>query len=186
MYRMIECDNTQLFADRALYLCVNNSSFYERDAYKYNEKTGEISINEGFKGLNLLFDFPLNKDKANNEAAEEYLKEFASAMEDDLQEESNETEKAVQNVDINKIVNHWTLISEEKVILDKNGRIYHSYKTAYGSGEGFVTVDAIFEKDEIGYSKNVSINESDKEKNVVIYYRDEKGDVTVSVYETVE
>lgn len=186
MYRLIECDNVQLFADRTLYLVVSNSSFYERDAYKYDEKTGKIIVNEDFKGMNLLFDFPLNKDKANKEAAEEYLKEFASAMEADSQEESNRTEKAAHNIDIKEIINHWTLVSEEKVTPDKDGRIYHSYETAYGSGEGFVTLDAIFEKDEIGYSKDVSISKSDKAKNAVIYYRDEEGDVTVSVYETVE
>ncbi|MDD4844693.1 MAG: hypothetical protein PHU31_10250 [Anaerotignum sp.] len=106
MYRMIECDNIQLFADHALYLCVSNSSFYERDAYQYDEKTGNISINEGYEGMNLLFDFPLNKDKANKEAAEAYLKEFSAAQEVDSQEESNEEEKTEQNVGMNEIMNN--------------------------------------------------------------------------------
>ncbi|KXL54103.1 hypothetical protein CLNEO_01990 [Anaerotignum neopropionicum] len=186
MYRMIECDNIQIFADHALYLCVSNSTFYEGDAYQYNEKTGDISVNESYKGMNLLFDFPLNKDKGNKEAAQEYLKELSDAQEADAQEGSNEEEEAVQNVDINEIMNHWTLVSKEKVTPDQDERIYYSYKTSNGSGEGFITVDALFEKDEIGYSKNLSISESDTGQNTVIYYRDEKGDVTVSVYETVK
>ena len=186
MYRMIECDNIQIFADHALYLCVSNSTFYEGDAYQYNEKTGDISVNESYKGMNLLFEFPLNKDKANKEAAQAYLKELSAAQEAEVQEGINEEEEAVQNVDINEIMNHWTLVSKEKVTPDKDEKIYYSYKTSNGSGEGFITVDALFEKDEIGYSKNLSISESDTGQNTVIYYRDEKGDVTVSVYETVK
>lgn len=65
LYRIIECDNIQLFADRKMYLCVSNSSFYDRNAYNYDEKTGKIDVNESYKEMNLLFDFPLNKDKAH-------------------------------------------------------------------------------------------------------------------------
>jgi len=58
-------------------LILSSSTFYDRDAYGYDEKTGMISVNKSYKGMNLLFDFPLNKDNADKEAAQQYLKEFA-------------------------------------------------------------------------------------------------------------
>lgn len=78
------------------------------------------------------------------------------------------------------------MVSQEKETSDENGRIYHSFETANGSEEDFIRVGALFEKDEIGYSKNISINESGVGKDTELYYQDEKGDITVSVYETVK
>lgn len=74
LYRLTECDNIEIFADRGLYLCVNDGTFYNGDAYRYDEATGEITRNEGYEGLNALFDLPLDVSKANPQAAEKYLK----------------------------------------------------------------------------------------------------------------
>lgn len=76
MYRLIECDGVEIFADRGLYLCVSTSAFYDIDAFSYNEKTGEISVNTDYKGANALFDLPLDIKKANHEKAEKYLEEL--------------------------------------------------------------------------------------------------------------
>lgn len=188
MYRMIECDNVELFSDRGLYLCVSDTSFYDRDAYAYDEKTGEISVNSGYEGMNLLFDLPLNKDKADEKAAEEYLSKLAQSQSQDSQaetadkstEEANATE---ETVDVNEIIKGWTLVSEEKVTPDADNRVYYSYETENGSGNGFVTQDALFTGDETGYSKVADIFESDTAKGAIVFYRDANGDITVSTYE---
>lgn len=73
LYRLVECDNVEIFADRGLYLCVSEGSFYNMKAYQYDGETGEISRNEEYMGLNALFELPVDADKADSEKAEEYL-----------------------------------------------------------------------------------------------------------------
>ena len=40
LYRLIECDDIEMFADRGLYLCVSTSDFYDKNAFTYDEETG--------------------------------------------------------------------------------------------------------------------------------------------------
>lgn len=186
-YRMIECDNIELFSNRNLYLCVSNTNFYDHNAYKFDEKTGDISVNSSYKGMNLLFNLHLNKDKADEKAAKEYLEKLALSQSPDSQEETVDEktahEETKEAVDIDEIIHQWTLVSEKKVTPGEDGRVSYSYKTKNGSGDGFITEDALFAKGEVGYSKNINLNEDDYVKHAIIFYRDEKGDVTVSVYE---
>ena len=75
-YRIVECDNVEIFADHKLHLCVMDSTFYDKDAYNYDGKTGAITPNTDYEGMNLLFDLPLDASKANPQKVEEYLKDF--------------------------------------------------------------------------------------------------------------
>lgn len=75
-YRIAECNNVEMFADRQVYLCVNDGNFYNNEAYLYDESSGGISRNEAYQGVNALFTLPLDKGKANKEAAEKYVKDF--------------------------------------------------------------------------------------------------------------
>lgn len=78
MYRLIECDGVEMFADRGLYLCISASNFYDVKAFHYNEETGEISRNADYEGANALFRLPLDSSKADPEKAEKYLKELSN------------------------------------------------------------------------------------------------------------
>ncbi len=191
MYRMIECDNIELFADRDLYLGVSNTAFYNNEAYNFDEKTGKISPNSSYKEMNILFHLPLKSDKADKKAAELYLKKLALSQGNDVDKNKAAEDQSKEGVvDITEITEHWTLLSEKKVAPDKAGTIYYSYKTMQGgSGEGSITEDALFDEGQIGYSKNFNlIKEGDKDKVskqvAVLFSRDKDGDVTVSVYET--
>ncbi len=73
LYRLVECDDVEIFADRTLYFCVNEGSFYDRAAYAYDPKSGRISREEGYDGLNALFVLPVPEEKADPEKAEAYL-----------------------------------------------------------------------------------------------------------------
>ena len=73
LYRLVECDNVEIFADRGLYLCVSDGSFYNAAAYRYDGKTGEISRNEEYLGLNALFELPIDAVKGDPKKAAEYL-----------------------------------------------------------------------------------------------------------------
>lgn len=78
MYRLIECDDIEIFADRGLYLCVSSTRFYSQEAYNYNEESGEITPNPEFDGVNILFDLPLDPSKADPEKAEKHLQKLYS------------------------------------------------------------------------------------------------------------
>lgn len=74
LYRLVGCDNVEVFADHKLYLCVSDGTgFYNGDAYVYDPETGDISRNEEYQGLNALFDLPLDAAKADPEKAAEYM-----------------------------------------------------------------------------------------------------------------
>ncbi len=73
LYRLLECDNVEIFADHDLYLCVSEGTFYNTEAYCYDKLTGKISRNEEYEGLNALFGLPVDISKANPEKAAEYM-----------------------------------------------------------------------------------------------------------------
>ncbi len=73
LYRLLECDNVEMFAEHNLYLCVSEGMFFDAEAYHYDEVTGQISRNEAYEGLNALFKLPVDISKANPEKATEYI-----------------------------------------------------------------------------------------------------------------
>lgn len=76
LYRLMECNNVEMFADRGIYLCVSDTTFYSVDAYDYDELTGEITPNSEYEGINVLFDLPIDISKANREKADAYISEM--------------------------------------------------------------------------------------------------------------
>lgn len=94
LYRVIVCDDVSKFADRNLYLCVSDTLFYDSTAYHYDETTGAITRNGEYDGINLLFDLPIDPARADQAAAEEYLK----ALEESWKPEDNgEAERKAVN-----------------------------------------------------------------------------------------
>lgn len=85
LYRMIECDNIEYFADRQIYMAVTDMTFIDNQPFAFDENTGLISADENYAGTNILFNLELDKSKANPQKAEEYLKslEVEIATEDD-------------------------------------------------------------------------------------------------------
>lgn len=100
MYRLIECDGVEMFADRGLYLCISTSNFYDINAFNYNEETGEVSVNNNYDGANALFDLNLDITKADHEKAEKYLNglwEEASPEAITNEELDSDSEKEIEN-----------------------------------------------------------------------------------------
>lgn len=73
LYRIIEFDSIEYFADRNVYIAVLSEAFLNNKSYSFNEATGEITANSDYSGTNLLIVLPLDKAKANPEAAQKYL-----------------------------------------------------------------------------------------------------------------
>lgn len=76
MYRLLEMDNIEMFADRGIYVGVSSGSFYDSAAYHYDAGTGEMSRNGNYAGVNALFRLPVDTSKADPVAAEAYLKKL--------------------------------------------------------------------------------------------------------------
>ncbi len=72
-YRILETTNVELFADRGVYIGVNDGTFYKNGAFLYNETTGEITRDENYPGLNALFMLPLDPSHADPAAAQAWL-----------------------------------------------------------------------------------------------------------------
>lgn len=94
LYRMAECDNLELFADKEVYLCLadENSAGVINKAYVYDEKTGKITRNEAYDGCNALFVLPLDETKADPEKAEAYLESLEQTPEEEEAEMQKELE----------------------------------------------------------------------------------------------
>ena len=76
LYRLISCDNVEMFADRKMHLCVSDTPFFSTDAYDYDQQTGAIWSKAEYEGLNALFDLPLDPAKADPEQAQAYIDEL--------------------------------------------------------------------------------------------------------------
>lgn len=140
LYRVVECDNLQAFAKRGVYLSVTNTIFYDSDAYVYDKKSGEITRNEDYKGLNALFQLPLDVSKADQEKAEEQMKKWKNDVDGSSEGEAEDTDE--RDWDIEKLQKNAELIPEtvETVTPDKDGYIYYewNYQGTKSSGERLI------------------------------------------------
>ncbi|GAA4655027.1 hypothetical protein GCM10023142_21650 [Anaerocolumna aminovalerica] len=113
-YRIIECDNVEVFADRNLYLAVSDTIFYSTEAFNYDETTGLITVNEDYKGTNVLFPMELDPAKADSKKAQEYLEQ--------LEKEWNPTEE-IDNREENTAENEGISADDVDVSTDDGGDI---------------------------------------------------------------
>lgn len=73
LYLIADCDNVEIFSDRHIYFCILDNTFYNTDAYRYDEENGTVSRNESYDGLNALFRLPLSPSMADPRKAEAYI-----------------------------------------------------------------------------------------------------------------
>lgn len=174
MYRLIDCDGLEMFADRGLYLSISTSSFYDIKAFDYNEKTGDIHPKPDYKGANALFDLPLDKSKADHAKAEKYLEQLLNPSPDSKVDPK-------QSLDWEKEIAQGTLIPEsvKKVTYDENGLACYEYNGSQIS----IAVDSFFEKGQIGPSKHLWINEDDFQRTAIQFSRDADGVITGRMFQ---
>lgn len=86
-YRLIEMNNIDMFADKEIYVGINTGTFYDVNAYYFDAVTGKITRNEGYEGLNALFILPIDKNKANPDAAKAFLENMNESkyLDDDME-----------------------------------------------------------------------------------------------------
>ena len=197
-YRITESDNVEIFADRTLYLAVNSGTFFDGDAYKFDKTSGEITRNESYSGVNALFDLPLDKSKANKEAAEAYLKELENGKEDSETEEREQEKDTSFVSQVADQIANWEEadLEENSKIMenltqvltpDKEGYFTYSYQIGEEgmSSSATLLLDSVFENHKIGMSKQKQIINNSDEKEVYIetFTLNEDGTVTLKVYQ---
>lgn len=170
MYRLIECDGLEMFADRGLYLCVSDTNFYSIEAFDYDEATGQVTPNKAYKGVNALFDLPLNTKNADYERAEEYLKELLKGP------EGEEKASPQGQIDWEKEVTKGVVLpdSVKQVTYDSEGLACYDYDGSMVA----ISVKSFFKEDEIGVYKLLGVNGSDKEWRAIQLMKSPEGVVT--------
>lgn len=89
-YSITACDSIGIFADRTMYLAVQDGNALNGEAYTLHAETGEIKANANYPNINVLFPIQLDKSMADKEKAAAYIAE----AEKGLNESSNtNTEK---------------------------------------------------------------------------------------------
>lgn len=181
MYRLIECDGVEMFADRGAYLAISSgSSFYSNDAFAFNEGTGKISPKAGYKGASIVFDLPLDKTKADHAKADAYLEKLlkepstksvtAPAASNDESNLANEIEELKRKIPNGKVIPE----SIQKVSYDNKGNIIYDYDGWHIK----ILASELFKEGQTGYSDSVQFSGDGKTNKALQFFRDEKGVIT--------
>lgn len=189
-YRMLECDNVEIFAHKGLYIGVNDGFSPNAGAFLMDETTGEITRNESYEGINALFDLPIPAFKGDEAAVNAYVEAMNAPSEEPETEEAVEPATDVQTV--SKAIERWTLedfeanakcIIKEELIPDAQGYISYKYDLDDGGGsEATKLVTWLFEDEAIGLSPNMTIFNDDP-TYIETFERHEDGSITLRVYE---
>lgn len=103
LYRIIEFDSIEYFADRDVYIAVVSEAFLNNKPFSFDEATGKIEAKDDYEGTNILIKLELDKSKANPQKAQEYLdklKESTSASDDASENEPYADDSSDETVSI--------------------------------------------------------------------------------------
>lgn len=177
LYRIVDCDELEKFADKKVYLSITDSRTFDSSAFTFDKTTGSITENKDYEGINLLFEIPYDKSKADPQAAEKYLK----ALEEEKEDEGAESE--LQDIPSVKEIQERAELVEDSVQevkeKDKNGGYLYRYEKS-----GLICgVDPKEDfPDGAGWSENIVYSESDSEISYVLFHMDEDGKITGCIY----
>ncbi|UNK19896.1 hypothetical protein MNQ98_07735 [Paenibacillus sp. N3/727] len=179
MYRLIECDDIEMFADRGVYLAIaSGTSFYSNDAFVFQENTGSILPKADYEGAALLFDLPLDPTKADRAKADAYLRELTDepATSSAIPSDKTESELADEIEDMKRKIPEGTLIPESviEVTLKEGGNIFYEYN----DWSVTIPLQQLFLEGQTGYSESVHFSGDGAEYKALQFYRDEKGFIT--------
>lgn len=182
-YRLIECDGIEPFADKGLYLAVNSGTFYDKKAFTFDEKTGEIALSPDYSKAHALFPLPVDPAKADPAKAQAYLKEL---LKEPANENSPSPTAGTSSEADKKLDEAWrqdlekgTLIpdSVKVMTLDEDGLLHYDYK---GQASTSVAPSVLFKDGQTGDSEFMQVSGSpeDGEYLAMRFHRDENGVIT--------
>lgn len=79
-YCISECDTIGIFADRDIYLAVQEGDSLNAEAYAMDRETGVISANKDYEKVNVLFPLRLDPGMADEEKAAAYIAEVEKEL----------------------------------------------------------------------------------------------------------
>ena len=187
LYRISICDNVEIFADEKIYLGVLDETFYQADAYTFNEATGEISRNEAYEGLNALFELPLDESKADAAAVEAYLEKMEQTASEETEIEATEVDEWMSKITAENINEYAVPVESTVKVLtpDSDGMIAYDYEMEGGDrGYGKVLVEDIFPDGKTGMCGQFSCSSSGTLDTLDIetFTLNEDGTVTFAIY----
>lgn len=195
-YRIMEMDNIEMFADKGIYVGVSSGAFYDNNAYIYDENTGIMTRNTDYDGVNALFELPIDKAKADPEAAKAYLEELENLWNTpDEPIEKGETDITVdnfmQNLTAENIDEYAAPVESTRMICtpDADGLVRYEYELEDGaSGSGTVSIENLFPDGATGelIISGYGYSEDGLEDLVIdTYVLNEDGTVTFVVYKPI-
>lgn len=188
LYRLSECNNVELFADKGVYLGVSDGSFYNPDAYLYDAAAGTLARNETYEGVNALFDLPLPISKADPDAARELIRSLEEEEKEEPETEETEASRFISKLTPENIDDQAVRLEETVQTLtpDEEGMISYLYSRGdQEESSGTVNMDVLFPDGRPGMSSvffgGVS-GEADSDLTVETFVLNEDGTVTFAVY----
>lgn len=100
LYRIIEFDNIEYFADRPVYMAILSEPFLNNTAYAFDETTGKITPKSDYNGTNMLIPLTLDPAKADPQKAAEYLSKLNEPDTSDEDTTVNEETNSDEEVEI--------------------------------------------------------------------------------------
>ncbi|MBD5519760.1 MAG: hypothetical protein HDR03_00740 [Lachnospiraceae bacterium] len=195
-YRIMEMDNIEMFADKGIYVGISSGTFYDENAYIYDENTGIMTRNADYDGVNALFELPIDKAKADPVSAKAYLEELEKSWNTpDEPIEKDETDITVdnfiQNLTAENIDEYAAPVESTRMICtpDADGMVYYEYELETGAaGNGTVSIKDLFPDGATGeliisgysYSENGLTDLA-----IDTYMLNEDGTVTFVVYKPI-
>lgn len=183
MYRLIECDGVEMFADREVYLAISSgSSFYSNDAFAYDDSTGEVSPKAGYEGTAVLFELPLDPGKADRAKADAYLEQLLKEPSADngagqAEARSEEEARLVKEIEeLKSKLSSGTVIPEsvKEVSYDNKGNIVYEHdgwRVMLPPGE-------LFAEGQTGYSEAAGFSGDGERMMALQFHKDEQGVIT--------
>lgn len=164
------------------------STFYDRDAYNFDQATGEITRNENYKGINALFELPLDKSKADEAKAEKLLAKWKKGDNGNAETKEN-TKDTEDEMDWANVKKNCKLIkgSVKTYPASQYGKMlsYSLDETGNSNTEENVwsiAIDAYFKENEYGIKVAGAASNSEGTVYVVVK-RSQNGEITVSQYQ---
>ena len=186
LYRIVDCDDVSVFADRGLYFAICTDLFLNSDTFAYDDNTGEVSVNPDYKGASAVFELPMDKSMSDKEKAEQYLASFFHESAEDSgdgkkAQDDFETDGATvpeSDVDWDKAEPVPSTVRE--LAVEENGFISYTFDFEYGGGTTGAIFEQIFTDDPITQSAVICVVESgespdDSHQYAVRFTKDENG-----------
>lgn len=173
MYRILACDTITMFAGQGVYLGINTGSFYDSEAFIFDEVTGELKAKPDYDGSSVVFDLPIDKSLADTVRAEQYLSSLNAPA--DVETAANDPD-LWNGIDWDKAVPVSSTKKELRVA--DTGVITFTYDFEHGSGTVIDEFDNLFTESHTAQSAIVTVAASDDTLYAVRFSMDENGVIT--------